>query len=111
MRDFTVFRRIVRNLHFWSCDVHFTLCQKITSIFVFFLHRLGLKKAAEDIGFYYAANAAGRLMGTLFSDALYQMGEITICLIGSFIMLSLCAVISVFLPSTPSKYSGSIVQY
>ena len=30
----------------------------------------GNKKAAEDIGFYYAANAAGRLAGTFLSGFL-----------------------------------------
>jgi hypothetical protein len=30
----------------------------------------GSKKAAEDVGFYYAANAAGRLFGIVLSGAL-----------------------------------------
>ena len=30
----------------------------------------GSEKAAEDVGFYYAANASGRLMGTLLSGLL-----------------------------------------
>ena len=34
----------------------------------------GSEKAAEDVGFYYAANAAGRLIGTLLSGLLYQWG-------------------------------------
>ncbi|MED6309770.1 MAG: MFS transporter, partial [Pseudomonadota bacterium] len=58
----------------------------------------GSKKAAEDVGFYYAANAAGRLMGTLLSGALYQAGGLIVCLLGSFIMLSVCSVISLALP-------------
>jgi hypothetical protein len=29
----------------------------------------GSKKAAEDVGFYYAANAAGRLIGIVLSGA------------------------------------------
>ena len=32
----------------------------------------GSKKAAEDVGFYYSANAAGRLIGTLLSGLLFQ---------------------------------------
>ncbi len=32
----------------------------------------GSEKAAEDVGFYYAANAAGRLMGILLSGVLTQ---------------------------------------
>ena len=34
----------------------------------------GSEKAAEDVGFYYAANALGRFMGTLMSGVLYQWG-------------------------------------
>ena len=40
----------------------------------------GSEKAAEDVGFYYAANALGRFGGTLFSGLLYQWGGITACL-------------------------------
>src|SRR5690606_10228935 len=34
----------------------------------------GSEKAAEDVGFYYAANALGRFFGTLMSGLLYQWG-------------------------------------
>jgi len=34
----------------------------------------GSEKAAEDVGFYYAANAFGRFLGTLMSGLLYQWG-------------------------------------
>jgi DNA-binding transcriptional ArsR family regulator len=34
----------------------------------------GSEKAAEDVGFYYAANALGRFFGTLLSGLLYQWG-------------------------------------
>ena len=40
----------------------------------------GSEKAAEDVGFYYAANAAGRFGGTLLSGLLYQWGGINACL-------------------------------
>ena len=43
----------------------------------------GSEKAAEDVGFYYAANAAGRFLGTLLSGWLYGVGGITVCLWGS----------------------------
>lgn len=58
----------------------------------------GSKKAAEDVGFYYAANAAGRLMGTLLSGLLYQVGGLTGCIVGSLVMLILCAAITFALP-------------
>lgn len=47
----------------------------------------GSAKTAEDVGFYYAANATGRLAGTLLSGLLYQISGLTGCLIGSAVML------------------------
>jgi predicted MFS family arabinose efflux permease len=58
----------------------------------------GSEKAAEDVGFYYAANAAGRLAGILLSGLLYQAGGITACLVGSAAMLVVCWVITFLLP-------------
>jgi predicted MFS family arabinose efflux permease len=58
----------------------------------------GSKKAAEDVGFYYAANAAGRLIGILLSGALYQVGGMTACLLGSAAMLIACWLITFLLP-------------
>lgn len=59
----------------------------------------GSEKAAEDVGFYYAANAAGRLTGTLLSGLLYQLGGMTACLIGSAVMLALCWLFTLMLPA------------
>lgn len=59
----------------------------------------GSKKAAEDVGFYYAANAAGRLLGIILSGALAQGGGISACLNGSGIMLALCLAATFFLPA------------
>jgi predicted MFS family arabinose efflux permease len=58
----------------------------------------GSEKAAEDVGFYYAANAAGRLLGITLSGVLYQFAGITGCLVGSAVMLLLCWLISFLLP-------------
>jgi len=58
----------------------------------------GSEKAAEDVGFYYAANAAGRLLGIVLSGALYQIGGITLCLIGSAAMLVASWLITFALP-------------
>ena len=62
----------------------------------------GSSKAAEDVGFYYAANAGGRLMGILLSGVLAQMGGLAACLWGSAGMLALCLAITCFLPSAVS---------
>lgn len=62
----------------------------------------GSKNAAEDVGFYYAANAAGRLVGTLFSGLLFQVGGLSACLIGSACMLAVSAIVACFLPKSIS---------
>jgi len=59
----------------------------------------GSEKAAEDVGFYYAANAGGRLIGILLSGALAQSGGLAACLWGSTTMLALCLAITFLLPS------------
>jgi predicted MFS family arabinose efflux permease len=59
----------------------------------------GSKKAAEDVGFYYAANATGRFAGTLLSGLLYQMGGIMGALAGAAVMLGLCWAITLLLPA------------
>ncbi len=59
----------------------------------------GSEKAAEDVGFYYAANAAGRLMGILLSGLLTQYGGMQGCLWGSAVMLTICLGITVLLPT------------
>jgi predicted MFS family arabinose efflux permease len=58
----------------------------------------GSEKAAEDVGFYYAANAAGRFAGTLLSGLLYQWGGLSACLAGSALMLAACFATTLALP-------------
>ena len=58
----------------------------------------GSEKAAEDVGFYYAANAIGRFAGTFLSGLLYQWGGLAWSLIGSASMLIACWLISLALP-------------
>ena len=58
----------------------------------------GSEKAAEDVGFYYAANALGRFAGTLLSGALYVVGGLPACLLGAALMLAICAMITLALP-------------
>ncbi len=60
----------------------------------------GSEKAAEDVGFYYAANALGRFLGTLLSGLLYQWGGLPWALIGSAVMLALCWALTLALPVT-----------
>jgi predicted MFS family arabinose efflux permease len=63
----------------------------------------GSEKAAEDVGFYYAANAVGRFAGTLLSGLLYQAGGITGCLAGSALMLAACWLTTLALPVTAEE--------
>ncbi|MGQ2958059.1 organoarsenical effux MFS transporter ArsJ [Hydrogenophaga sp. ANAO-22] len=58
----------------------------------------GSEKAAEDVGFYYAANALGRFMGTLMSGLLYQWGGLLYALTGSAVMLVICWLLTLLLP-------------
>jgi predicted MFS family arabinose efflux permease len=59
----------------------------------------GSEKAAEDVGFYYAANALGRFLGTLLSGLLFQFGGIFACLAGSAVMLAICWFVTLALPT------------
>jgi MFS family permease len=59
----------------------------------------GSEKAAEDVGFYYAANALGRFFGTLLSGVLYQWGGLLYALVGSAAMLFACWLITLNLPT------------
>lgn len=45
------------------------------------------KRVTLDVGFYYMANAAGRLIGTVLSGAVYQFAGLQACLVVSSIML------------------------
>ncbi len=58
----------------------------------------GSEKAAEDVGFYYAANASGRFLGTLLSGLLYQWGGLSWVLVGSAVMLAICWAVTLALP-------------
>jgi predicted MFS family arabinose efflux permease len=59
----------------------------------------GSEKAAEDVGFYYAANAAGRLVGIMLSGVLTEVAGMQACLWGSAVMLALCLGFTILLPS------------
>jgi MFS family permease len=48
-------------------------------------------RVTMDVGFYYMANASGRLIGTLLSGISYQMGGVSACLSIAAFMLALSA--------------------
>jgi predicted MFS family arabinose efflux permease len=55
-----------------------------------------------DVGFYYMANALGRLLGTVLSGWLFQRFGLAVCLAASAILVALAALVSLALPRHPS---------
>ncbi|WP_454832222.1 organoarsenical effux MFS transporter ArsJ [Pseudoxanthomonas wuyuanensis] len=51
-----------------------------------------------DVGFYYMANAMGRLLGTVLSGWIYQVAGLPACLAVSALLVALAAAVSVALP-------------
>ncbi len=47
------------------------------------------ERVTLDVGFYYMANAAGRLLGTVLSGLSYQLGGVTLCLATAALMAAL----------------------
>ncbi|SIS81385.1 organoarsenical effux MFS transporter ArsJ [Neptunomonas antarctica] len=57
-----------------------------------------------DVGFYYMANAIGRLIGTLLSGGVYQLYGLEACLWISSLFLLIACIISLKLPRKKSSY-------
>ncbi len=57
-------------------------------------------KVAMNVGFYYMANAGGRLIGTVLSGALYQLQGLQACLWASVVFVVGAGVLSLLLPAT-----------
>ncbi len=56
-------------------------------------------QVAMDVGFYYMANATGRLIGTLLSGVVFQLAGLAGCLWVSLLFILTAAVFSMQLPS------------
>ncbi|MDO6564504.1 organoarsenical effux MFS transporter ArsJ [Amphritea sp. 1_MG-2023] len=54
--------------------------------------------ASMDVGFYYMANALGRLIGTVLSGYLFQLAGLSACLWFSAAFIMIAALISLLLP-------------
>ena len=52
------------------------------------------ERVTMDVGFYYMANAAGRLIGTLLSGLSYQWGGLPACLAVAAVMLALSGLLA-----------------
>lgn len=55
-------------------------------------------KVAMNVGFYYTANALGRLLGTVLSGLVYQVFGLVGCLVGSAVFVLAAGLISLMLP-------------
>jgi len=62
-------------------------------------------KVAMNVGFYYMANAGGRLVGTVLSGLLYQEAGLVGCLAASAGFAAAAGLLAAFLPRT----SGSVM--
>lgn len=58
------------------------------------------EKVAMSVGFYYMANACGRLLGTVLSGLIYQWQGLNACLWTSTIFLVAAATLSLLLPTS-----------
>lgn len=57
-----------------------------------------------DVGFYYMANAMGRLIGTILSGWVFQIAGLAACLWVSFAFLLVTTLISLYLPNSHSSH-------
>ena len=55
-------------------------------------------RVSLSVGFYYMANACGRLIGTLLSGALYQQAGVAASLWGSVVLAAIAGAVALLLP-------------
>ena len=57
-----------------------------------------------NVGFYYSANAAGRLVGTLLSGALYVWGGLDLAMFGTaaFVVVTWLLTLRISSPASPN---------
>jgi predicted MFS family arabinose efflux permease len=65
-------------------------------------------EVAMDVGFYYAANAVGRFVGTLASGLLFVLGGLTAALIGSAVVVGATWLLALRLPPIPATTDVSL---
>ncbi|NBN90322.1 MAG: MFS transporter [Actinobacteria bacterium] len=67
-------------------------------------------EVALDVGFYYSANAAGRLVGTLLSGVLYLWGGLPAAMWGATSFVVLTWLFALRLPPIPENVSVSLAD-
>ena len=65
---------------------------------------------AMDVGFYYSANAVGRLVGTLLSGVLYLAGGIGLAMAGSTVFVVLTWLLALRLDPIPESTNVSLAS-
>jgi hypothetical protein len=67
-------------------------------------------EVALDVGFYYSANAAGRLVGTLLSGLFYLWGGLALAMWGATAFVVLTWLFALRLPPVPSGVTVSLAD-
>jgi predicted MFS family arabinose efflux permease len=67
-------------------------------------------EVALDVGFYYSANAAGRLVGTLLSGVLYLWDGLVTALWGTAVFVLVTWLLTLRLPPVPANVSVSLAS-
>ncbi|MFN7915206.1 MAG: organoarsenical effux MFS transporter ArsJ [Vicinamibacterales bacterium] len=67
-------------------------------------------RVSLSVGFYYMANACGRLLGTLLSGALYQQAGVTASLWGAVVLATAAGLTALALPPVAANTSWSGVK-
>ncbi len=78
-----------------------------SSLHSYLILTLSQEDTALDVGFYYSANAAGRLIGTLLSGVLYLTGGLTLALWGSAAFLFIAWLFTFALPQDGERKEPS----
>jgi predicted MFS family arabinose efflux permease len=67
-------------------------------------------EVALDVGFYYSANAAGRLVGTLLSGLLFLIGDLSAALWGSTVFVVVTWLLTLRLPPIPASSTVNLAE-
>ncbi len=62
-------------------------------------------KVTMNVGFYYMANAGGRLVGTVLSGVMYQQTGLVGCLAASAAFAAVAGFLAIFLPRTSGTFA------
>ncbi|HEV3057776.1 MAG TPA: organoarsenical effux MFS transporter ArsJ [Vicinamibacterales bacterium] len=67
-------------------------------------------RVSLSVGFYYMANACGRLLGTLLSGVLYQVAGVSASLWGAVVLAAAAGICAMFLPPATAEVGWAGAQ-